>query len=255
MKGGPNFQSASSFVIIHRMPFFRRLHRLLVLTIPALAILAISGVAANELAGGAGSTSHLYSFMHRVPVEVDDYGTEYEIGRVYIVHRSRLIKPLESIRYAVDWIEPTPLVGSGHSAGKALQTIALLIDDRFPDVPADIRARWASSIDGLVQVAVQDGPDAAVAYSNQTRDRTFSFSMPDAGLPVPEEVFRQGRIVVYPPSLKVWTSGMSLLLFLVIWVVGIVLLALATKAVAERIRRPNRTSNPTRLQATGSPDA
>lgn len=218
------------------MNVLRQLFHLGRLAALALLILIISAFAANELVGGTAATSRLYSFMHRVPVEQDGYGTEYEIGRVYVVHQSRLIRPLESIRFAVEWEEPTTLVQSGRPAVGLPSTILTMIDNRFKHVPADIRAEWAASIDGLVQLALHHGPNAALSVPNQERDSTtFSYPIPASDLPISEEVFREGRVIVYPPALKVWTT--KPLGFLVAWLGGVVLLSLTATVAIHRVRR------------------
>lgn len=73
------------------MSIARRTLRLILLAVLAVAILTLSAVVANELL--PGSASRIYFFMHRVPLEQDGHGMEYEIGRVNIIHRSRLIQP------------------------------------------------------------------------------------------------------------------------------------------------------------------
>jgi hypothetical protein len=235
------------------MNALKQLSRLGRLAALALLILTISAIAANELVGGTAATSRLYSFMHRVPFQQDGYGTEYEIGRVYIVHQSRLIRPLESIRFAVDWEEPTTLVRSGRPMGGLPSTIVTMIDHRFQHVPADIRAEWAASIDALVQLALQHGPDAALAVPNQERDSTtFSYPIPASDLPISEEVFREGRVIVYPPALKVWTT--KPFGFLVAWLVGVVLMSFITKVAVERVRRRAAVAQATTVQKMGSSD-
>ena len=218
------------------MSIARRAPRLILLAALALAIIIISAGAANEVF--AGTTSRQYSFMHRVPYEQDGYGTEYEIGRVSVVHHSRLIRPLHSIHFAIDWVEPTKLVGSGRPVGDPSHTIASMIDDRFPSVPPDIRAEWAASIDGLVRLALRDGPNAALAVPNEERDATtFPYPIPDTGVPIPEEIFRQGRVVVYPPSLKILGNPIG---FLVAWALAVVVLSAVAKVIADAIRRRSR---------------
>ncbi|MCC5821783.1 MAG: hypothetical protein LAT64_00680 [Phycisphaerales bacterium] len=215
------------------MSIARRAIRLILLAALALAIIIISALAANELF--AGTTSRQYSFMHRVPYEQDGHGTEYEIGRVHIVHRSRLIRPLDTIRFTVEWEEPTWLVRSGRPVGDPSGTIASMIDDRYPSVPPGIRAEWAASIDGLVQLALRDGPNAALAVPNQERDSTtFPYPIPDSGTPIPEEIFRQGHVVIYPPSLQILGNPIG---FLIVWLLAAVILVAVAKRIADATRR------------------
>lgn len=204
------------------------------LAVTAVAILVISGAITNELF--PGTTSRMYFFAHRVPLEQDGRGTEYDIGRVNIVHRNRLIKPLGAIGFAVEGEQPVTLIGFGASPGEPSATIRSMIDARFPQVPPEIRDAWAQSVTGLVQRAVHDGPDAARAYSNQDRDATtFSYPIPESGIPIPEEVFRQGRVVIYPPSQRIAAGNYNV--SLAVWVLTTALLAAAVKLIANAIRR------------------
>lgn len=214
------------------MNFIRRATRLILLAALAIVILTISAAVANEFF--SGTTSRIYQFMHRVPYEQDGHGTDYEIGRVNIVHRSRLIRPLESIRFAVEGEEPVALIGPGSTAGEPSATVRSMIDTRYPQVPPEIRDAWSESVAGLVRLAVRDGSDAATAYANQDRDMTtFSYPIPESGFPIPEETFRQGRVVIYPPSLKI--TG-NLVGFLVAWLLATVVLAAVAKWIADAFR-------------------
>jgi len=114
-----------------------------------------------------------------------------------------------------------------------------MLDSQYPAMPSDIRTAWAASIDGMVQAALLDGPGAALAAVNQDRDgTTFSYPIPESGLPIPEDIFRQGRVVIYPPGLRV--GGGNPIGFLILWVVVASVLAVVTKLVADAYRQ--RTS-------------
>lgn len=219
------------------MSIARRAIRLILLAALAIAIIIISAGAANELAGGIATNSRLYSFMHRVPYEQGGQGTEYEIGRLYIVHHTRLMRPLDSIRFAVGWEdEPTTLVRSGRPIGDPTATITSMLDSHHPAIPPDIRTAWAASISGMVRAVLLDGPDAALAAVNRDRDgSTFSYPLPESGIPIPEEIFRQGHSVIYPPGLRV--GGGNPFGFLIVWALTAVVLTAIAKVIADAIRR------------------
>lgn len=103
-----------------------------------------------------------------------------------------------------------------------------MIDQQYPQVPPDIRAAWADSVNGLVQRVVQGGPGAAAAYANQERDATFSYPIPESGIPIPEEIFRQGRVVMYPPSLMMVGNPSGVL---IVWIIAAAALAAVAKLI------------------------
>lgn len=224
------------------MKAIKQLLRLGALAGLSLLIFAISGFIANEVVGGGGEYSRIFTFAHRVPVEQDGYGTEYEIGRVRIIHHERFINPIEEISLTVDGGPPETLVGADRTPGSPFDTITARIDERFSQVPADIRADWSAAMSGLVQVMLRDGPEAALAVPNQHFDETLTDSIPESGLPIAEDVFRQGRIVIYHPSLKV--TGDYPIRFLGIWLVTVVILALITKRVADAISKRRSAMEP-----------
>lgn len=224
------------------MPDFGRVVRLLLVVVLGILITAVSAFVANEVVGGSGEYSRIFTFAHRVPVELNGYGTEYAIGRVHIIHHERFINPIEKIGFDVDGGPALTLVGADRTPSSPRDIITAAIEERFRQVPADIRADWSAAMSGLVQVMLRDGPGAALAVPNQHIDETLTDSIPESGLPIAEDVFRQGRIVIYHPLLKV--TGANPLSFLGIWLVTVVILALITKRVADAISKRRSAMEP-----------